>query len=306
MISQLKLESYQLEALLESLPIPISCASLQGGKILFMNGKFREIYGYRSSDFASVEDWIVRVYPLASQQVSARERWSAYFEGGGKQVYEVPAVEVNVQCADGSIKTALHGGVILPEAGLALATFVDITERKRDEATLKALAEKDALTGLLNRRAFDFYLEHLTQKAADENQMLLLILLDLDRFKAINDTYGHQTGDLVLKHVASVLSACVRSSDYLARFGGDEFGILASNITTKKTAERLCSKIIDMLHEPFDIGADNPYRINTSIGFAIYPLAATSHEQLFKKADEALYISKSNGRGMWTAAKEEG
>ncbi|MCB5190441.1 sensor domain-containing diguanylate cyclase [Methylobacillus arboreus] len=306
MISQLKLESYQLEALLESLPIPISCASLQGGKILFMNGKFRDTYGYRVSDFASVEEWIKRAYPLDGQRIAARERWSAYFAGSSRQVYEVPPIEVNIKCADGSIKTALHGGVILPDAGLGLATFIDITEHKRDEATLKALAEKDALTGLLNRRAFDFYLEHLTQKAAEENQMLLLILLDLDRFKAINDTYGHQTGDLVLKHVGVVLSACVRSSDYLARFGGDEFGIIAPNITTKKTAERLCSKIIDMLDQPFDIGPDHAYRINTSIGFAIYPLAATSCQQLFKKADEALYLSKSSGRGMWTAAKEQG
>lgn len=289
----------QLESLLNLLPVPLSWALLETGEIMFMNAKFTETFGYAKGDFSTVPDWIAKAYPTEEQRQLTTSEWMKYIHAPPETAYEVPVLEIVVICKDGTQKVAEHSGVILPKAGLALATFIDITERKAAEQESKALAETCPLTGLLNRRAFDAHLEHGIWMANRESKHLALILADLDHFKSINDTYGHQTGDAVLKEFANRLKQSLRATDKVARLGGDEFSLILSNVKDKD-AILVCEKIQKFMDEPIHVN-EVVINIGCSLGIAEFPIDAPNANKLFLAADEALYESKGKGRGCWTA-----
>jgi len=170
-----------------------------------------------------------------------------------------------------------------------------VIERKQAEAQLDFLARYDSLTGLPNRLLFRDRLTHAIARADRYNQMLALMFIDLDRFKIINDTLGHDIGDLLLVKVAERIKACIREEDTAARLGGDEFTVILEQIIAPEDASSVAQKIIDELSLPFDLH-DNESFITASIGISIYPTDITDMEGLLKNTDVAMYNAKETGR----------
>jgi len=174
-------------------------------------------------------------------------------------------------------------------------TCRDITQRKDAEARISFLATRDPLTELPNRVLFKDRLEQGILAARRTGQSLALMFIDLDRFKTINDTLGHQVGDLLLKEVSARMLTCIRKGDTLSRLGGDEFVVALEGLQQAEVAAQVADKIIRALSRPFEIGGN---RIDTScsIGISIYPLDAQDERTLMKNADTAMYHAKERGR----------
>lgn len=170
--------------------------------------------------------------------------------------------------------------------------IVDITERKISEQVLKYLATHDPLTGLPNRTLFSDRLHHALLLASRSKTKIAVMFIDLDGFKSINDAFGHEMGDQVLKRIAQRLNNCVRKSDTIARFSGDEFTLIIENITTSNAAALIAAKILKQLSIPL-IEQDQQITITASIGISIYPTDGKDEKSLLKKADEAMYQVKN-------------
>lgn len=177
-----------------------------------------------------------------------------------------------------------------------VAVIQDISERKEAEEIIWHQANYDDLTNLPNRTVFFDRLQMAQMQAQRDNRMVALFFLDLDYFKDVNDTEGHSVGDVLLKEVAKRLRSIVRRTDTVARLGGDEFGIIQSSIRHVNDSAILAEKIIQGLHEPFDLGPKKVF-IGTSIGITIYPIDDKEPEQLLCNADIAMYAAKDKGRG---------
>jgi len=174
----------------------------------------------------------------------------------------------------------------------------DISAIKQVEERLNHLAHHDPLTELHNRLAYTSHLESALERAKRHDTKVALLLLDLDRFKNINDTLGHATGDLVLTTMAERLRRCVRGEDLVARLGGDEFTIVLEGISHGESAGTLARKITRAVNEPMRLG-DQDIALSTSIGIAIYPDDASDADALAQAADTAMYRAKSHGRNTY-------
>lgn len=182
----------------------------------------------------------------------------------------------------------------------------DITRIKQIEQELRALAQFDALTGLPNRRRLEERLQEAIARAERSGQGLALMFLDIDRFKGINDTLGHQAGDLVLQEFAARLTACVRQTDTVARLAGDEFVIVLEALETAEAAaqaEAVARKILQAMAPVMQIDA-NAVALSTSIGIALHVRGEQDGPALLQRADAALYAAKRAGRGIWRFAQE--
>ena len=177
-----------------------------------------------------------------------------------------------------------------------IGTIVDITERTMIEERLKRLALYDELTGLPNRSLFFDRLHQLLELAKRNHYVLAVLYIDLDRFKAVNDTLGHEMGDLLLKEVSRRLTSCIRSADTVARVGGDEFVGICGKIEAPDDALVVARKINDALSKPFLL-RDHECSIGASIGISLYPEDGSDPETLLKKADDAMYRVKEGGKG---------
>jgi diguanylate cyclase (GGDEF)-like protein/PAS domain S-box-containing protein len=177
-----------------------------------------------------------------------------------------------------------------------IAIFADITERKERENLMEYQALHDALTGLPNRRLFHDHLNQtLVQIKRHGSRMFAVMYLDLDRFKYINDTWGHDAGDMLLKEVAARLRRCVRESDTVARLGGDEFTILLPEISGEADAGVVAEKILLAMKVPVNLTTESRV-ITTSIGISVSPRDGVDAETLMKRADAAMYQVKASGR----------
>jgi diguanylate cyclase (GGDEF)-like protein/PAS domain S-box-containing protein len=180
-----------------------------------------------------------------------------------------------------------------------IALFSDITERKQSEDLVWRQANFDTLTGLPNRRMFRDRLEQEIMKSQRANLPLALLLVDLDEFKEVNDTLGHDMGDILLKEAALRIAHCVRVSDTVARLGGDEFTVVLSELADTSHIEDIALKIINRLSEPFHLHSKQVF-ISASIGITLYPDDAANLESLMKNADQAMYLSKQLGRNCFS------
>lgn len=193
----------------------------------------------------------------------------------------------------------LSGKILLPHNSGALATFLDITPRKEREGLISKQALEDPLTGLLNRRAFTQILDRNLRNCQELGGTMALMLIDLDTFKPINDTYGHAQSDALLVKVAERLRHAVRENDALCRIGGDEFGVVLHSVNSIDTAVVVAERILYGLNRrPYEL-AGNSVHIGASIGIALYPDDAQSERGLFKHADDALYRAKNSGKDRW-------
>ena len=179
-----------------------------------------------------------------------------------------------------------------------LAMVTDITERKRAEDHLAYLAHHDSLTGLPNRTLFNDRLQQALLDAERRERLVAILFMDLDRFKNINDTLGHEAGDALLCVVASRLKECIRSGDTIARLGGDEFVIVLSGVAHIDDAARIAQKILDTFNQPFTIAGHELF-LTASIGITLYPFDDKGVEGLVKNADVAMYRAKQQGRNTY-------
>ena len=171
----------------------------------------------------------------------------------------------------------------------------DYEQARTSGESMRKQAYYDHLTGVYNRAMFMIQLRH-DMKQADRNQKLVSVLfLDLDAFKEVNDTYGHAIGDLLLQQVAGRLKDCVRSSDTVARFGGDEFAIILTNIIEANNVREVAGKIRQALLAPYDLHG-NSLTISASIGFSMYPADSPDPQALIDLADRAMYRVKFSGK----------
>lgn len=172
----------------------------------------------------------------------------------------------------------------------------DITEQKEVEIQLRKLAQFDSLTGLANRSRFDEKLAEAIARSDRSGALLALVFLDLDDFKAINDTFGHQGGDLALQEFAKRLSGCVRTTDTVARLAGDEFVVILELLKHADEAAVVAAKIVTVMQAPFLI-FDEPHVYSASMGIAVRRRGETDGDALLRRADTALYQAKASGRG---------
>lgn len=208
---------------------------------------------------------------------------------------------------DGSVIDVEISSTFLDIQGGVLITFIrDITERKQIELQIRQLAYYDTLTDLPNRRLLMDRFAYAMSQARRYRRSLAVMFLDLDRFKQINDTLGHDAGDELLRQVGKRLLASVRAGDTVARPGGDEFVILLAEIARPKDAELVAEKILASFKEPFSVQG-NMIRTSTSIGIAVYPVSGTDDiQELMKKADVAMYEAKEAGRDSYRFFQEAG
>lgn len=185
-----------------------------------------------------------------------------------------------------------------------VAVFSDITDRKYAEEQLRYLAHYDYLTGVANRYSLNKRLEGLIHTAEKYGQQLAVLFLDLDRFKQINDTLGHNYGDMLLKSVSSRLKGLIKNKDMIARLGGDEFVIVLPNIKHQKEAIHTAKRIIEALSKSFFLHMQEVY-VSTSIGISLYPLNGTDMETLLRNADKAMYEAKASGRNQYECYYED-
>ena len=213
---------------------------------------------------------------------------------------ETKQIEVRVPRPDGNQYYLTSVKPVLDEHG-KVATVIciskNITERKMMEERLQHMAQYDHLTHVPNRSLFDDRLQSAIAQAKRDDLRLALMALDLDHFKTINDTYGHQVGDRLLQGVAQRIKNCLRESDTVGRIGGDEFVILLPHVDVVSDALGVADKISASLRLPFELpDCPSVLKISSSIGIAIYPEHGNNHNELAKHADHALYAAKAGGR----------
>jgi len=212
---------------------------------------------------------------------------------------EVVNMEMDVVREGQKVGTILgYAAPLFDETGRprgAIGASLDITERKRAEEQIKSLAYHDALTGLPNRRLFQDRLSVAVAQAHRNSQHLAVLFLDLDRFKAVNDSLGHAAGDRLIQDVAERLRTCLREGDTVARLGGDEFTLLLPGVAQVVDAARVAEKVLDALRVPFLI-EDRELFATASIGISFYPEDGREADTLVKNADAAMYRAKQQGR----------
>ena len=283
---ELKLASYVFETAMEGVIVTGADATIQ-----FVNPAFTRITGYTAEEALGKKPNILRS-PVNDKEFYEK-MWEALLMGGQWR---------------GEIWNRHKSGRIYPEwltitaikdsAGRIIqyaAVFHDITDLKRNEEEIKFQAFHDPLTGLPNRLLFRDRLKHAIDKAQREASMVGVLFLDLDDFKNINDSMGHDVGDLLLKGMSVRLIGCLREVDTVARIGGDEFIIILEGVRREDEAIHAAGRIIKSLSEPYVFKGENLY-CTTSVGITMYPSDGSGADELIKNADLAMYHAKGLGK----------
>ncbi len=277
------------------------CLYDEAGRLIVVNQRFYEIYGLCTETVAAGCTF--------RDVLHAMDQAGHLAAGSGVDKLVAAWSDLLASRQGGSLLQAIGGDRTVaisyePTAeGGWVATYDDVTERQRVEKQAIFLARHDALTRLANRVLFHEQIEQALAQVGRGAQAAVLCL-DLDRFKAVNDTLGHPIGDGLLKAVADRLRACVREVDTVARLGGDEFAVLQVGLECPEDVERLACRLVDTLSEPYEISGHH-VSIGTSVGVALAPHDGTHPDILLKNADMALYRSKLEGRGTHRFFKRE-
>jgi diguanylate cyclase (GGDEF)-like protein/PAS domain S-box-containing protein len=259
----------------------------------------QEMFGYDDEEMAARSDAFDRLTHPDDMREMVKDR-QAHLDGATPTY----ANEHRMLCKDGTWKWVLSRGMVISRAAggaplRMIGTLTDITSRKNSEALIWQQANFDALTGLPNRRMLRDRLEQEIKKSDRDNLQLAILFIDLDHFKEVNDTLGHDVGDRLLVEAAQRIRHCVRDADTVARMGGDEFTLVLSELQDGQRLERILEVLLAALSASFKLGDEQVY-VSASIGITIYPADATEVESLFKNADQALYVAKGAGRNRFS------
>ncbi len=264
----------------------------RNGRILTINRAFSMITGYSAEDVVGQP---LSMLLIEAESAQREERRKTIIETGVWQG-EVWGRRKNgeVYPAWSSVSRAPSG----QDEPIFVSVFSDISAAKQYESRLQHLAHYDALTELPNRLLFRERLSDMLTRAERHGNVLALLFIDLDRFKPINDTLGHQAGDELLQRVAGRLAGCVRASDTIARLGGDEFTVLLDDLHGPDEAGIIARNILDALERPYILHGEAQF-ISASIGIACYPSDSADAETLLRQADMAMYRAKQEGRNAY-------
>lgn len=262
------------------------------GIIQYVNPKFTQLMGYTAEEAIGKTPRIIKgsflpreFYKEMWDTLLSGKEWHGIFHNrtkAGNLVWEVASIS--------PIRD--DQGTITHFVGVK----EDITELKRLQDQLEHLARHDVLTGLPNRFLFNDRLQQVLAQARRRKGRFAVLFMDLDGFKQVNDTHGHESGDALLQAVGQRFGACIRETDTLARMGGDEFTALLTDLADDQGADRVAGALIQALAEPIPIKGGSCH-VGVSIGLALYPQDGNSMDALLSAADGAMYDAKRAGKG---------
>ncbi len=300
---QLQDNEQQLSELIEAIPDLVCFKDAEGrwqrinrNGLRILGVDSADVLGKRNEEIAAVNMLIADPLRLDTEkglQVKysrTKARYEAVFDSdNGRYCLDM----IKIPLAD---ETGAHKGMVVLGR--------DITESKKAQALIERQANYDCLTGLPNRNLLQERLRQAIQEAPRHDTQLAVVFVDLDRFKSINDSLGHESGDLLLKAVAQRLQSCLRQTDTVARQSGDEFVVLLCDFVTIEPLFKICELILECFNKPFNLQG---YEVlmSASLGVATYPGDADSPEKLFKYADTAMYAAKEAGRGQYCCFSPE-
>ncbi|MFI3219499.1 MAG: sensor domain-containing diguanylate cyclase, partial [Methylococcales bacterium] len=290
---ELKESEQRFQLLIEKMPLALGLTNNRD-ELIFINDRFKHTFGYTLDDLPTIEHWWPLAYPDENYRQQVIATWTAAVEKAAHLGTDIEPLEYRITCKDGVERVMVVSGIGFAEGHIY--TYIDITERKADEETIKQLAFYDPLTGLPNRRKLLDRLQYAITLNHRANSQFAVFMMDLDKFKAVNDSLGHAAGDELLKQVALRITHCLRQSDTVARLGGDEFVLVLENLKIPEAAEIIALKVIADLTVPFQLSNNHTVQIGASIGISIYPQDGNTSEKLMDHADTALYQAKDNGR----------
>lgn len=312
-ISERKLADERLRRILRELPI--ATMVLNGaGHAVYRSDRFTALFGYSEAEVPSLAAWLPLAYPDAEYRCRIENTIAGMVAQARRDGHASGPAEARVRCRDGSEKIIEFHYVDLDEQGIW--TMSDITERHAFSEALRAAndhlvarlgeiqllqdklqeqAMRDALTGLFNRRYLDVTLERELARALREGLPLTMMMLDIDHFKKLNDTYGHQAGDEVLKALSDMLRTGARTEDIPCRYGGEEFLLVLPNMNLDAAIERAeqWRRKFEEMHIVF---GQLSMAATLSIGIATFPGHGRTRDALVEAADKALYSAKHKGR----------
>ncbi|MBU2285348.1 MAG: diguanylate cyclase, partial [Gammaproteobacteria bacterium] len=285
----------RLRTMADALPMRVAYIDADG-RYLFANRAYEGFFGLSRGQ---IEGRTVREV-LGAERYAAIETQIAAVQSGRKVTFENSVITpddsmyyqsnyIPQRSVDGESVIGFH------------AVTIDITEQKREEQRLVQMASQDPLTGLGNRIAFERRLADAMAHCQQHRAIMALMYIDLDRFKQVNDRFGHPCGDALLKAVAERLSGATRSTDFVSRLGGDEFTVILQMLRESEDATHVAEKIIAAMKEPFRLGKLT-LDISASVGVACYGGAPATPDQLTRRADEMLYQAKAAGRDNYQVA----
>ena len=290
---ELKESEQRFRLLIEKMPLALGLTNNRD-ELIFINDRFKHTFGYSLDDLSTIEHWWPLAYPDENYRQQVIATWTTAVENAAYLGTYVEPLEYRITCKDGVERVMVVSGIDFAEGHIY--TFIDITERKAAEEKIKHLAFYDPLTGLPNRRKLLDRLHYSISINHRANSQFAVFMMDLDKFKAVNDSLGHAAGDELLKQVAVRIINCLRDSDMVARLGGDEFVLVLENLKIPEAAEIIALKVIADLTVPFQLSNNHTVQIGVSIGISIYPQDGNTPEKLMDHADTALYQAKDNGR----------
>ncbi|WP_121942970.1 EAL domain-containing protein [Acidovorax sp. 100] len=292
MEEDLRANEQRLRSILERLPMGL-CLVQDDGLISFRNQRYVQICGYTQEEVPDTDTWWQRAYPDAAERDAIRQRLL-----DTRHLGVIPLAEYTIRCADGKYKPVEISGIFVE--GGRLITMQDLSERKAAEEEINQLAYYDPLTRLPNRRLLMDRLQQALATSARHQRSGALLMLDLDNFKTVNETRGHDRGDALLLQVAHRLRGCVHEDDTVARQGGDEFVVVLEDLgdspeEAAARAEDVGQRILGVLREPYQIDGA-AHHSSLSMGVTIYSGTRETVDELLKRADLALYQAKNAGR----------
>ena len=268
------------------------CVATLEGRIEDCNETFAAMLGYERNEIIGTRLYDLYWVPAEREELDALLKMAQTLAG----------VEMDLRRKDGTRMWVLQNLTLSDDS--IYMTVVDISDRKRAEEQIEFHAYHDVLTHLPNRKLFMDRLRQNLTHSRRAGKSLAVMFIDLDEFKAVNDTLGHTAGDEVLLEMAKRLTACVRGEDTVARLGGDEFSIVLSELRRPEDAGRVAEKIISAVQRPVMIG-NTPAGVSASIGIALYPVDGIDAESLLRNADSAMYRAKESGRNNYQLCTDD-
>ena len=260
-------------------------------RVVYVNRRCSDLLNYDKGEFYSPEFTIFDIFAPESRK-NAKLNFEKQMDGA-----PVPPCEYTLATKDGRTVDVIISTELIQLEGepTILGIVTDISDRKRAEEHLAYMARHDSLSGLPNRDLFNYRLALAIMKSKRNRQRLAVMLLDLDNFKSVNDTLGHDIGDHLLRLVSRRLSELLRKGDTIARMGGDEFLLLLPSIDGLKSAESIASRILEAVRAPYIID-EHTLNVTISIGIAVFPTDGKDVVTLVRNADIAMYRAKSAGK----------
>ncbi|HKO09048.1 MAG TPA: sensor domain-containing diguanylate cyclase [Alphaproteobacteria bacterium] len=284
--------------IVENLPMAVGIYDAKGCP-LFFNGRFTELLRYRIDDVPTLHDWARRSFPDEEQRRQAFTVWAEDIRNlRSGQVPHSPVREYHFTCGDGVVRDIEVSFSLV--ADHFYVVFNDVTERNRAEHQLREVlrvqALRDPLTSLYNRRYLDEILESEFSRAARIHGSIGIVMADIDHFKHVNDTFGHDCGDEILRVVAQFLRDQLRKSDIVCRYGGEEFTIVMPGAILEEAHRRTASICVAIREVKISCGGRALGPVTMSFGAAAFPQHGDAPDIVLKAADRALLRAKAEGR----------